>query len=155
MKYSIREVLEMALQTEKRGHDFYTVMAEKFGGNAGLKELFGKLALQEKKHEHAFEKLLDSVTEAEPEGWEEAQNYFRVMVESEFFLGREKSLTAMENVKTELETVNLALGFEKESILYYSGLRDFVSDKAAVDDVIKEEKEHVKWLRGLMDTLKA
>ena len=154
MKFSVREVLEMALQTEKTGYDFYTGMADKFSGNKGLKELFNKLALQEKKHEHAFLKLLETVTEAEPEGWEEAQNYFRAMAESEFFLGREKPLTAMENVKTELDAVDLALGFEKQSILYYAGLRDFVSDKAAVDDIIKEETEHVKWLRGQMETLK-
>lgn len=153
MKFSMREVLEMAVQTEKTGYDFYTAMAGRFSGKPAMKELFNKLALQEKKHEHAFLKLLETVTEQEPEGWVEAQNYFRAMVESEFFLGREKPLTAMKNVKTELDAINLALSFEKQSILYYTGLREFVSDKAAVEDIIKEETEHVKWLRGLTEAL--
>ena len=154
MKFSVREVLEMAVQTEKTGYDFYTGMAGRFSGNPAMKELFGKLALQEKKHEHAFLKLLETVTEAEPERWEEAQNYFRAMMESEFFMGREKPLTVMENVKTELDAVDLALGFEKQSILYYSGLRDFISDRVALEDIIKEETEHIKWLRGQMEILK-
>jgi rubrerythrin len=154
MKFSMREVLEMALQTEKKGQDFYNAMADRFRDKKDLKDLFVKLALQEKKHEYSFEKLLETVTEQEPQGWEEAQNYFRAMVESEFFMGGGKALIAMENVRNESDAVALALSFEKESILYYTGLRDFVSDKATIDEVIKEETEHVTWLRGLMETLK-
>jgi rubrerythrin len=155
MTFSVREVLEMALQTEKKGQDYYNAMADRFKDKKDLKDLFVKLALQEKKHEHSFEKLLETVTEQEPVGWEEAQNYFRAMVESEFFMGGGKALTAMENVKTENDAVDLALVFEKESILYYTGLRDFVNDKAMIDEVIKEETEHVTWLRFRRETLKA
>lgn len=144
----------MALQTEIKGQDFYNAIADRFKNKKDLKDLFVKLALQEKKHEYSFGKLLEAVTEQEPEGWEDAQNYFRAMVESEFFIGGGKALTAMEKVITESDAVNLALGFEKESILYYTGLKDFVSDKATIDEVIKEETEHVTWLRGLMETLK-
>lgn len=154
MKFSIREVLEMALQTEKKGKDFYNTIADRFRDKKELKDLFIKLSLQEKKHELSFEKLLETVTEQEPQGWEEAQNYFRAIVESEFFMGGGKALTAMEEVRTENDAVNRALDFEKESILYYTGLKDFVSDKATVDEIIREETDHVTWLKGLMEILK-
>jgi len=35
--FSIREVIEQAVQTEKRGYEFYSSMSEKFKENSELK----------------------------------------------------------------------------------------------------------------------
>ena len=48
--FSIREVIEQAVQTEKSGFDFYSSMAEKFKENSELKKLFTLLATHETKH---------------------------------------------------------------------------------------------------------
>jgi len=42
-KYSISEVIEQAVQTEKLGYQFYTTMADRFREDSGLKKLFGPL----------------------------------------------------------------------------------------------------------------
>jgi rubrerythrin len=90
--FSIREVIEQAVQTEKLGYEFYTIMSKKFENNENLKKLCDTLAVKELRHEKIFSELRDVLGEEEPEGWEEASQYLRAIVESEFFLGKNKSL---------------------------------------------------------------
>jgi rubrerythrin len=147
-KYSIDEILEMAIRTETLGYQFYTSMAEKFRKDEGLVRLFTTLASKEKVHEKTFTDLKATVAKqgAEPVEWEEVSNYMRAFVESEFFLGKGKALPSMDQVKTVQDAVKFALGFEKETLLYFYELRSLVKEKDAVDKVINEEKSHIRWL---------
>ena len=147
-KYNITEVLEMAVQTEKLGFQFYTSMAEKFKDDTELVKLFTTLASKEKTHEKTFSKLKDMVAKsgAEPVEWGEVTNYMRAFVESEFFLGKGKSLPSMDHLRTAKDAVKFALGFEKETLLYFMELRKIVKEKEVVDEVINEEKSHIAWL---------
>jgi rubrerythrin len=155
-KYSIDEILEMAIRTETLGYQFYTGMAEKFKKDNGLLTLFTTLASKEKSHEKTFRGLKDAVgkTGSEPVEWDEVSNYLRAFVESEFFLGRSKALPSMDHVKTVQDAVKFAIGFEKETLLYFMELRSLVKEKEIVDEVINEEKSHIMWLdsfrRGLV-----
>lgn len=147
-KYSINEILEMAVRTETLGYQFYTNMAEKFKKDDGLVKLFSTLASKEKVHEKTFTDLQAKVAKqgAEPVEWEEVSNYMRAFVESEFFLGKGKALPSMEHLKTVRDAVTFALGFEKETLLYFYELRSLVKEKEVVDEVINEEKSHIRWL---------
>ena len=147
-KYNIDEVLEMAVQTEKLGYQFYTSMAERFKENAELAKLFTTLASKERTHEKTFSKLKDLVAKsgAEPVEWQEVSNYMRAFVESEVFLGKGKALPSMDNLKTAKDAVRFAMSFEKETLLYFLGLRGVVKEKEVVDEVINEEKSHIMWL---------
>lgn len=147
-KYSINEVLEMAVQTEKIGYQFYTHMAEKFKKDGELVNLFTTLATKEKAHEKTFADLKSMVSKSGPEPveWEEVSNYMRAFVESEFFLGKGKSLPSMDHIKSAKDAVRFAIGFEKETLLYFLGLRGVVKEKEVVDEVINEEKSHIMWL---------
>jgi rubrerythrin len=153
--YSIREAVEMAVQTEKLGYRFYMGMVEKFGEHEGLKELFTTLANMETRHERVFTGLLDKVRDEEPEGWDEAQSYLRAMVESEFFLGSRKALPSMDRVTSVAEAADFALGFERETALFFITLRDAVKDKDLVDEIIKEENRHILWLVRFRESLKS
>jgi rubrerythrin len=147
-KYSIDEIMEMAVQTEVLGQQFYAGMAEKFKKDNGLVKLFTELASKEKQHEKTFKGIRDSVAKngAEPVQWEEVSNYMRAFVESEFFLGKGKSLPSLDHIKTVNDAVKFAIGFEKETLLYFIELRTMVKEKEAVDEVINEEKSHIRWL---------
>jgi rubrerythrin len=153
-RFSVREVIEMAVQTERLGQGFYTDMAERFGEDGGLKDLFGRLAAMEADHERTFTGLLAKTTGAEPEGWEEVQPYFRAMAESEFFLGKGKSLDLMRRVDTVVAAVDFAIGFEKETALYYMALKGAVADGETVRRIIKEEINHVLWLTGYKESIR-
>lgn len=151
-KYSISEVIEQAVQTEKLGYQFYTAMADRFKEDAGLKKLFETLGARELVHEKMFSELKEISGAVEPEGWEEASQYLRAIVESEFFLGRNKSLPALEHVNTVENAVNFAMSFEKETLLYFHTMREVVKEKDVVDEIINEEKSHIMWLSKFRET---
>lgn len=145
-KYTISEVIEQAVQTEKLGYQFYTTMAERFKEDSGLKKLFDTLGAKELVHEKRFSELKEITGAPEPEGWEEASQYLRAIVESEFFLGRNKALPALSHVNTVEQAVNFAMGFEKETLLYFHAIREVLKEKDMVDEIINEEKSHLMWL---------
>ncbi len=142
----IREVIEQAIQTERLGYQFYTEMAKRFGENEGLKKLFETLAVKELRHEKTFSELKEISGTEEPEGWDEVSQYLRAIVESEFFLGKDKSLPSLKHLEKASDAVNFAIGFEKETLLYFYAIRDMVKGKEVIDEIINEEKSHIMWL---------
>ena len=147
--FSVMEVIEQAIQTEKLGADFYTKMAEKFKDNEEFKTLFELLAGKEKEHENIFHSIMEKMGTSYqmPDNWGEASKYLRAIVESEFFLGDNKALpSSIDNLKNASDVLNYAMTFEKVTLLYYFGLKDIVTKKEAIDDIIKEEKGHIVWL---------
>jgi rubrerythrin len=56
----------------------------------------------------------------------------------------------MEHIKTVKDAVKFALGFEKETLLYFMELRKIVKEKEVMDEVINEEKSHIMWLSTFM-----
>ena len=153
-RYSITEVVEQAVQTERLGYQFYTTMSNRFKEDEGLYKLFSTLAIKEQRHEKTFRDLLGTIGDEEPMNWEEAELYLRAIVESEFFLGKNKALPSMDKVKTVEDAVIFALGFEKETLLYFYGLRDAVKEKEVVEEIINEERSHIMWLNKFRMNLK-
>jgi rubrerythrin len=147
--FSIREVVEQAVQAEKLGNEFYTKMADKFHDKSELKKLFELLASHEIRHGLSFSGLKDKLADEEPEGWDEVTQYLRAIVDSEFFLGTDKCLPSLEHVKTAAEAIDFALCFERETLLYYHALREALKYKDIIDAIIKEEKSHIVWLNNL------
>jgi rubrerythrin len=153
--YSIGEVIEQALQTEQLGYQYYSTMADRFKTDPALKELFDTLSEKELHHKAVFERLKATVpaTAGEPNDWNEVTLYLRAIVESEFFLGKHKALPLMEHVKTISDAVDFAIGFEKETLLYFIGVRDVVEQKFLIDEIINEERSHIRWLSAFKGNL--
>jgi rubrerythrin len=145
-RFSVREVVEQAVRTEKLGYEYYSSMAERFKHVEEFRDLFETLAKKELVHEQRFRELLKMLKDEEPEGWDEVSEYMRAFVESEFFLGSDKALTRMKEVKDIEEALEFAIGFEKETLLYFTGLRSVVKEKVVVDEIISEEQNHIAWL---------
>ncbi len=153
-RFSIREAIEQAVQTERLGYEFYTTLAEKLKKDEGLNKLFTTLAGKELKHEKTFKELLEIIKDEEPVDWEEAEQYLRAIVESEFFLGKNKSLPSLTRVKTVEDAVDFALGFEKETLLYFYGIKDAVKEKEVIEEIINEERSHILWLNRFRGSFK-
>jgi len=145
-RFSITEVIEQAIQTEELGYEFYKKMSKRFEDNKELERLFTTLAIKELEHKDTFRKLRERIDEKEPDNWEEVKPYLRAMVESEFFLGNDKTPQLMEAIDTAHDAVRFAINFEKETMLYFIGIRDVVNEKEIVDKIINEEKSHIMWL---------
>jgi rubrerythrin len=145
-KFSLREAVEQAVQTEKLGYAFYRAVAEKFEDDGRMKELCETLADKEREHEKTFSDLAKVVRDEGVVDWEEVSKYLRAIVESEFFLGKEKSLPSLDGVKDVAEAVRFAVGFEKETLLYFYAIRDLIKEKEVLSRIIEEEKSHIVWL---------
>ncbi len=151
--FSVREVVEQAVRTEALGRDFYTSMAGRFGDREDLKRLFMDLSAREGLHEQRFRGLLGALGDEGVEGWEEVSEYMRAFVESEFFLGSDKALARMKDLQGLEDALAFALAFEKETLLYFVGLRKVVKEKEVVDEIIDEEQEHIARLVRERDLL--
>ncbi len=149
-RFSVREVVEQAVRTERLGYDFYTKMAERFKENEDLNRLFTTLAEKELVHEERFKELYEIIGDEEPEGWEEVSEYMRAFVESEFFLASDRAMERMKNIKSAEEAADYALAFEKETLLYYLGLRNSVKEKEILDEIINEEQSHIMWINRFL-----
>jgi rubrerythrin len=103
----------------------------------------------------AFEKMSGTVwdqSQAAGEEWDQYLMYLQATIQSAFFQGSDKALALAEQVSDEKEALQMALDFEKETMLFFYDLRDKVSeaDKPVVEGIIAEEKNHVRRLAGMI-----
>ncbi|MEO0091823.1 MAG: ferritin family protein [candidate division WOR-3 bacterium] len=148
--YSAVEVIEMAIKTEETGFAFYT-NAAKTTRPKSLASLFAKLAQEEKKHKKFFNDLFQIVKHGPatiPFDWEETGLYLKAITDSKFFLGKDKALSLIKRVRTPKALLDYALSFEKETLLFYSEIKNFVKldEQDIVSKIIEQEKEHIRKL---------
>ena len=153
--FNADEVFQLAIRIEQNGALFYRKAAELQTDSAAA-EMLNALASMEDHHEKAFELIRTKISEAEktptvfdPQG--EAVEYLASMADHHGGEGSPvaaDSLTGNESIE---EIIDIAIGLEKESILFYVGLKDFVPPKFGqekIDDIIREERRHIVQLNG-------
>jgi rubrerythrin len=145
--FNADEVFEMAEQMERNGAKFYRDAAETTAGPSN-KELLIGLAKMEEAHEKIFESMRAELTAAEkastvfdPSG--EASLYLRALVDTRVFFKKEIDVTSME------EILKSAIEAEKDSIVFYLGMKEAVPEKLGsnrIETIIKEEMGHIRLL---------
>ncbi|MBN1317276.1 MAG: ferritin family protein [Anaerolineales bacterium] len=152
--FKAADVIEMALQIEKNGEVFYKRVAEKIDSPV-IKALFEDLAQQEIYHYQTFEKLAQTAWDSPmltPSDWQDYLGYLDATVQSAFFEGSDKSLALADKVTGTKEAIQMAMGFEKETLLFFHDLQNMVpeGEKATVARIIAEEKTHLRRLASLL-----
>ena len=73
-------------------------------------------------------------------------------MQSSLFEGPAKALAAAEEVEDEKEAVDMAMRFEKETMLFFFDLRDTIAgaNQDVVGRIIDEEKKHLRRLAGML-----
>ena len=155
--FSVREVVEMAISTERSGEAFYQT-ASKLARENSLEELFRYLAEEEGEHLKTFQGFYDTLKkgpEVTPYDWEEAKLYLKALVDSRFFTGPDKAINLAQEAKSELEAVNSAIGFEKDTLLFFYQMLEVVKlgDRDLVKKIIEEEKKHIRKLSTMKSDL--
>ncbi len=152
--FTAAEAVNMALRIEQTGEAFYTGMVRKVR-DPQVKAVLEDLAVQEQRHYNAFMKLSGYVSEPtshSQQEWEEYAQYLQVAVDNAIFAGPDKALALAESIADPQEALRMALGFEKDTLLFYYDLRDMMreADRPVVNEIIREEKAHVRRLAGLL-----
>ena len=160
LEFSAGEIFEMARQIERNGARFYRKAAEPIGDNA-VKQKLLDLAVMEDDHLATFTAMMEGLSDQErtepvydPDN--EAVLYLRAFADTRVFDAKadpSEKLTGRETLEGILQT---AIGLEKDSIAFYTGIREMVPEKLGkdrIDRIIKEEMSHVVTLTEELSAL--
>ncbi len=154
--FSGSEIVELGIQIEKNGRDFYDTLI-KMSKNKQAKDIFKYLAGEEERHIAAFKKILDSVGKYEPpEAYPgEYFAYMNALASDYVFTQDNKGTEIAKETKNDSEAVDLGIGFEKDSIVFYEGTKKAVPeyDQKILDGLIAQEQDHLKKLSELKKSL--
>jgi rubrerythrin len=142
------EIFAMAQEIERTGAQFYRAAAEQ-AALADMRALFLELADMEDDHEKTFAALkkelpLQEGREAPYD--EEAALYLQAWADGHVFAQQAGPLTGREHQE---EVLKIAIGLEKDSIVFYIGIKQAIPPEwgqVKIDAIIKEEMGHIRLL---------
>ena len=150
--FSPQEILKIAVKVEEEGRNLYHILEEK-ASDEQLKEVWRYLKEQEELHRAVFQEMLDKsgeyiVYEFSPG---EYNAYLAAIASSYIFTQELIEKKTKELFTSDLEAIEFGIYVEKESILTYSALGEYlvVDKKPVLDKVIGEEKKHLAQLFSL------
>ena len=149
--FNSAEVIDLGIEKEKKRRDFYALVAKKFKDKA-MNSLFSRLRDWEEEHVKKFTEIRDEVKEYEiTESYQgELEAYMKAMVDDKLY--REVSPASFaKNIKTPLAAIRYSIGFEKDAILFFNELLQYMAahDKDKIQKLINEEKQHIIYLTEL------
>jgi len=145
--FNADEIFEMAEQIERNGAKYYREAAEAVTNEADKKFLV-ELAVMEDDHEVTFADLRKNLAADEKEAVtfdpeDEAAQYLKALADTRVFYQKDIDLSSMEGI------LKGAITAEKDSIVFYLGMKDLgggTRGKDRIDAIIKEEMKHIKLL---------
>jgi len=156
LTFTAEEILDIAERMERNGAAFYRAAADLVDDPA-LRLKLNELAGMEDAHERAFAAIRGALPPSDNDpaakGGEDVGPYLRAMADASSF---DRSMDPMDLAQSNasLEALlKVAIELEKESILFYLGLRELVADAATrerLDEILREEREHVAILAAML-----
>ncbi|MBL7181139.1 MAG: ferritin family protein [Pseudomonadota bacterium] len=153
--FNAEEIFAMAAQIERNGARFYKDAAAGVS-DPESKKLLLDLAGMEEGHEKTFQEMRKQLTAKDrqptvfdPDG--ESTLYLKALADTRVFFEKEIDLSSMR------EILKAAIAAEKDSIVFYLGMKEAVPDnlgKQRIDGIIKEEMYHIRILSKELVALK-
>jgi rubrerythrin len=155
--FSRNEVIEMAVQIEKRGLEFFEAMTNS-AASENVKKVFEFLAQEERNHIATFESLRNSEDRMQLQGpynWEEVGQYFGTLIDNMVFPKVEEGDQLSQEINDEFTAIHTAISIEKDNILFFREISDLVGerDKKLLAELVDEEKSHIRKLMILKQEL--
>ena len=157
--FNADEVFQMAEQIERNGAKYYRRAAE-IVKDQEARQIFLTLADMEDAHEKTFVEMHSKLTarESEPTVYDPEEltgKYIKSLAAGRVFdmsVDPAAKLTGNESIADVLKT---ALAMEKESIVFYTGLKMYVPESLGhkqLDLIIEEEFSHITLIDLLLNT---
>ena len=153
MFFSEIEAAKIAQNMEKNGIAFYEQAAAKTR-NPRVRDLFLQLAEDEKKHLAAFEKL-EATLQSRPSATSgnaddpELSAYIERLLKTQVFGDSGDVARQADQAKNDGEALAVGMKAERDSIVFYQEMIDFVDTKDAREAfgwILKEERRHLSLL---------
>ncbi len=153
IRFTADEVLQIAEQIERNGARFYRLAAERVSEEQG-QDLLLRLSEWELRHEQTFaamraalpEKAREAIT-YDPAG--ELPMYLRAMADRRIFDVYTDPSERLGAEASQEQVFDIAVGVEKDSIIFYLGMKDLVPARYGadrIDAIIREEMTHLSML---------
>jgi rubrerythrin len=146
------EAVKIAISIETNGLKFYLDAAKRFAPSPAA-DLFARLAGEEVHHKEYFEKLLEGLPKDGPTAFDpdnEMDQYLEMMAGMHVFQQDPAEVKkTLDAIKTQKDALELAINFEKDSVLFYVQLKEAaagVADAISVEKLIAEEARHLRIL---------
>lgn len=146
-----KDILRKAVANERNGMVFYQTMADTTV-NDGARDMFARLAVEERAHEELFRKMLVGLGEDRSDygyvGEYYRSMYVKDLMASSSFTGEKARNSLDKQLTSESEALEIAIGMEKDAILLFAEMRGRVPRRTlkTVEMVLDQEKKHLKWL---------
>lgn len=162
--YNAEELLELAIQIEKNGKEYFLGMAEKTD-NEHVKEVFGYLAKEEQSHLENFVAIREKLSQREEEfqvadeyTTPEMYGYVKAMFDGRIFPNLKSFAEVANEIKTDEQAVYHAISFEKDTILFFSEIMRMLGEqdenRSLIEELIRQEKIHIARLFTLLGNIK-
>ena len=156
ISFSGSELINIAIGIERRGIAFYDIMTRSTE-NTMARDVFQHLADMEREHAQIFQGMLSEADKYQPsEAYTgEYAAYLQALVDSAVFSDNMVTSEITTRVESDIEALELAIGAEKDSILFYYEMRDIMPRgvQPTVNKIITEEKSHLRQLSELKKKL--
>ena len=148
LPFSPSELAKIAMKIEENGMAFYEALAEKTKEKEA-KELFSFMARDEKQHRETFKEMAEKLASlGMPEPYEDEEKYISELIDNIIFTKDLDTAALAEKTSSPIEAINLAVGFEKDSVIFYLQFKKMVPEEEqfAVQALVDEEIHHINRL---------
>lgn len=147
--FHLNEIIQFAIEKENESERLYRKLADKTADPA-VKKIFEKLATDEVGHKKFYEAMLKPIIIESPTSGDKSEYdaYMRELIAE----SRSTEPMAAIDFADLDQVIRYAIDREKDSVLFYTGLKNYVpnKDQAGINEIIKEEAKHVAILAGLL-----
>jgi len=154
--FSSEELINIAIGIERQGIAFYDTIALS-ASSVETARVFKYLADMERHHLEIFEGMLSDTDDLDvPRDYdEESTTYLKELLQNAIFTDELASSEMVNSADSDLKALELAIGAEKDSILFYYELKDILPRKEIdlIDSIISEEKTHLRQLTSIKSKL--
>jgi len=148
--FNADEIFQIGAQIEGNGQRFYEMVARNCPDPSAQK-LFLDLARWESEHINLFEKLRQRLPDSAKAGNlfdpnQELHLYVKATADTHVFLKNKDIPELVSKCKTPIEALDLAVAFEKDSVVFYTTMKKLVPEhlgKSEIDTLIDEEVSHI------------
>jgi rubrerythrin len=154
--FTADDIFEMAEQLERNGAKFYRTAAESIS-DPDEKQMLLDLAVMEDDHEKLFASMRADLKAAEtaetvfdPKG--ESAMYLHALADTRVFFEKKINTTSLATILKD------AITAEKDSIVFYLGMKDMIPEKLGknrINEILKEEMEHIYLLSRKLSATKS
>jgi rubrerythrin len=155
------QIFGIGIEIEKNGRLFYATAASNAAGSS-IKKLLNELAQWEKKHVEIFTELrrrLPPMARDENlyDPSDEISLYLKATADGHVFVKNSNIEPLAAGCKSPREILDIAMSFEKDSVVFYASVREAVAEgagKAEIEQIIHEELTHIGFLTRELQKIK-